>query len=194
MIGQRLKQWLGGAVPAPEDDAVTLQGASTRVLMVCMGNICRSPTAEGVLRARLREAGLHRSVAVDSAGTHGYHTGEAPDPRAIRHAAQRGYDIARLQARPVRPEDFSHFHWLLAMDEANLAWLRSRLPEGAGPRMGLLMEHARRHADVREVPDPYYGAASGFEHVLDLVDDACEGLVARLAAGDSATRPDSGKA
>ncbi|MDO8419669.1 MAG: low molecular weight protein-tyrosine-phosphatase [Rubrivivax sp.] len=162
--------------------------------MVCMGNICRSPMAEGVLRAKLRQAGLHTRVVVDSAGTHGYHAGEAPDPRAIRTAAQRGYDLAALRARPVQPEDFSRFHWLLAMDEANLTWLRSRLPEGAGPRMGLLMEHARRHADVREVPDPYYGAASGFEHVLDLVDDACEGLVARLAAGDSATRPDSGKA
>ncbi len=191
MIGQRLKQWLGGAVPAPEDDAVTLQGASTRVLMVCMGNICRSPTAEGVLRARLREAGLHRSVAVDSAGTHGYHTGEAPDPRAIRHAAQRGYDIARLQARPVRPEDFSHFHWLLAMDEANLAWLNKRLPPEVPTRPALLMSFARRSPGVLEVPDPYYGGPAGFDHVLDLIEDACAGLVTRLQAGppDTLQRP-----
>ena len=162
------------------------------VLMVCMGNICRSPMAEGVLRARLRQAGLEPRVVVDSAGTHGHHRGEAPDPRAIRVAARRGIELEGLRARPVRPEDFSRFHWVLAMDEDNLSWLRRRQPEGAGPRIGLLMEHARRHAGVLEVPDPYYGAEAGFERVLDLVDDACEGLVARLAAelaGDSVDRP-----
>lgn len=153
-----------------------------RVLMVCMGNICRSPMAEGVLRAKLQQAGLHTRVVVDSAGTHGYHTGEAPDPRAVRAAAQRGYALAALRARPVQPEDFSRFHWLLAMDEANLAWLQKRMPEGAPARMELLMSHARRHTGVREVPDPYYGAAAGFEHVLDLVDDACDGLVDCLSA------------
>jgi len=155
---------------------------ATRVLMVCMGNICRSPTAEGVLRAKLRQAGLHARVVVDSAGTHGLHAGEPPDPRAIRSAAQRGYELADLRARPVQAEDFTRFDWLLAMDEANLAWLRSRVPEGATPRIDLLMAHARNHADVNEVPDPYYGAAAGFERVLDLVEDACDGLVARLAA------------
>lgn len=154
---------------------------ATRVLMVCMGNICRSPVAEGVLRAKLRQAGLQTRVVVDSAGTHGYHTGEPPDPRAIRSAAQRGYELADLRARPVQTEDFTRFDWLLAMDEANLAWLQSRLPEGTAPRLGLLMAHARRHTDVIEVPDPYYGAAAGFERVLDLVEDACDGLVAGLA-------------
>lgn len=153
-----------------------------RVLMVCMGNICRSPMAEGVLRAKLQQAGLHTRVVVDSAGTHGYHTGEAPDPRAIRAAAQRGVELAALRARPVQPEDFSRFHWLLAMDEANLAWLQRRAPEGVQARVDLLMTHARRHTGVREVPDPYYGAAAGFEHVLDLVDDACDGIVAHLAS------------
>lgn len=160
---------------------------AVRVLMVCMGNICRSPIAEGVLRARLQQAGLHTRVVVDSAGTHGYHTGEAPDPRAIRAAAQRGVQLDALRARPVRPEDFSRFDWMLAMDEANLAWLQSRMPDGAQTRMGLLMEHACRHSGVREVPDPYYGAAAGFEHVLDLVDDACAGVVARLSAELSAS-------
>jgi len=155
---------------------------ATRILMVCMGNICRSPMAEGVLRAKLQQAGLHARAVVDSAGTHGYHTGEAPDPRAVRTAAQRGYELAGLRARPVQVEDYARFQWLLAMDEANLAWLRSRLPEGSGPRIELLMNHARRHAGVREVPDPYYGAAAGFERVLDLVDDACDGIVALLAA------------
>jgi protein-tyrosine phosphatase len=89
-----------------------------RVLMVCTGNICRSPTAEGVLRAKLQRLGLHGRMVVDSAGTHGYHTSEPPDPRAIKHAAQRGYDIAKLKARPVSDDDFVRFDWLLAMDEA----------------------------------------------------------------------------
>ncbi len=152
------------------------------VLLVCMGNICRSPMAEGVLRAKLRQAGLHTRVVVDSAGTHGYHAGEPPDPRAVRSAAQRGYELAHLRARPVQAEDYTRFDWLLAMDETNLAWLQSRLPAGATPRLGLLMAHARRHGDVVEVPDPYYGAAAGFDRVLDLLEDACDGLVAGLAA------------
>ena len=155
-----------------------------------MGNICRSPLAEGVLRAKLRQAGLDPRVVVDSAGTHGHHRGEAPDPRAIRVAARHGIELEGLRARPVRPEDFRCFHWVLAMDEDNLSWLRSRQPEGAGPRIGLLMEHARRHAGVLEVPDPYYGAEAGFDRVLELVDDACDGLVARLTAdlaGDAAS-------
>ena len=183
---RELRQWLRRAAADDVSPAAT-----TRVLMVCMGNICRSPMAEGVLRAKLRRAGLHPRVVVDSAGTQGYHTGEAPDPRAIRAAARRGVELAGLRARPVQVEDFSRFHWLLAMDGANLAWLRSSQPEGAAPRIGLLMEHARRHAGALEVPDPYYGAAAGFDHVFDLVDDACEGLVARLAA-ELAAGPASG--
>lgn len=154
--------------------------ARVRVLMVCMGNICRSPTAEGVLRARLRAAGLDRHVEVDSAGTHGYHAGEPPDRRAQKHAASRGYDLSKLRARRVVPADFERFDWVLAMDADNLERLRELRPEGAQARLGLLMEHARRHADVREVPDPYYGPPAGFERVLDLVEDACEGLLLRL--------------
>ncbi len=153
-----------------------------RVLMVCMGNICRSPSAEGVLRARLQRAGLLGRVEVDSAGTHGYHTGEAPDARAIRHAAQRGYDIAGQRARPVVPDDFARFHWLLAMDEANLAWLQKRAPQGQAVRIELLLSHARRHAPAREVPDPYYGPPAGFDLVLDLLEDACDGVVEALHA------------
>ena len=152
-----------------------------RVLMVCMGNICRSPTAEGVLRAKLEAAGLGREVEVDSAGTHGHHhAGEAPDPRAVKHAAARGYEIGKLRARRLVDEDFERFDWLIAMDDDNLAFMQSAAPAGSAVRIGLLLEHARRHAGVREVPDPYYGAPAGFEHVLDLVEDACDGLVEAL--------------
>ncbi|MBL8308203.1 MAG: low molecular weight phosphotyrosine protein phosphatase [Rubrivivax sp.] len=157
--------------------------------MVCMGNICRSPTAEGVLRARLQRAGLAGVVQVDSAGTHGYHSGEPPDARAIRHAAQRGYDIAGLRARPVVPEDFTRFQWILAMDEANLEWLSKRAPKGHSARIEPLMLHARHHPDLLAVPDPYYGAAAGFDHVLDLVEDACDGLLPRLQAALGTTPP-----
>jgi low molecular weight protein-tyrosine phosphatase len=183
-----LRQLLGKAAAGePAADG------ALRVLMVCMGNICRSPIAEGVLRAKLQRAGLQAQVQVDSAGTHGYHSGEPPDPRAIGVAARHGVELGGLRARPVVSEDYTRFHWLLAMDEANLDWLRSRRPAGAEPRIGLLMEHARRHADVREVPDPYYGALAGFEHVLALVDDACDGLVERLAAELPRRRPDDPK-
>ncbi|MCC9596033.1 MULTISPECIES: low molecular weight protein-tyrosine-phosphatase [unclassified Rubrivivax] len=159
--------------------------APNSILLVCMGNICRSPTAEGVLRAKLDAAGLAKRLRVDSAGTHGYHAGEAPDPRAVRHAAARGYDLARLRARKVEREDFSRFDWILAMDEDNLARLRQIAPDDARADLGLLMEHALQHAVVREVPDPYYGSAAGFERVLDLVEDACDGIVARLLRAQS---------
>ncbi|MBC7992047.1 MAG: low molecular weight phosphotyrosine protein phosphatase [Rhizobacter sp.] len=158
--------------------------------MVCMGNICRSPTAEAVLRAKLQRVGLHGRVVVDSAGTHGFHAGEAPDPRAIRHGAERGYDLASLRARPVQEADFSQFHWLLAMDADNLEWLRRKAPDSASARLELLMSQAPRLAAEPYVPDPYYGAPAGFERVLDLVEDACDGWVARLSQG-LATSPKS---
>jgi protein-tyrosine phosphatase len=177
MIG-RLKGWLqGGGAPAD-----TGAGAELRLLMVCTGNICRSPTAEAVLRDRLARAGLAGRVWVDSAGTQGYHTGEAPDPRAVKAAAARGYDLRGLRARPMVAADFQHFHWLLAMDEDHLAWMQRKAPPGAGARIELLMPHSRRFAAERNVPDPYYGAPAGFERVLDLVEDACDGLVAQLQA------------
>lgn len=154
---------------------------TTRVLMVCMGNICRSPTAEAVLRAQAALRGLARRVEVDSAGTHGWHAGEPPDPRAQAHGARRGYDLAPLRARRVQAADFERFDLILAMDRGNLAQLLELRPPGAGARVELLMRFARRHA-VDEVPDPYYGAADGFERVLDLVEDACEGLLDHLCA------------
>jgi protein-tyrosine phosphatase len=166
----------------PDADAATLTTpGSTRLLFVCMGNICRSPTAEGVMRAKLRAAGLHRQVAVDSAGMSDHHRGEPPDPRAVRHAAQRGYDLTGLRARAVEPIDFHRFHWMLAMDEDNLRWLRKQAPPEAPVRLQLLLEHGPPGAGL-EVPDPYYGPPAGFEQVLDLIEGACDGLVAQLAA------------
>jgi protein-tyrosine phosphatase len=163
-----------------EPESLPDNPAATRVLMVCMGNICRSPTAEAVLRAKLQRAGLHGRVLVDSAGTHGYHTNEQPDPRAQAHAARRGYDLTALRARPVAADDFARFKWILAMDDANLAWLQEKAPEGSRAHLGLLLEQAAGPLPLREVRDPYYGAAAGFDHVLDLVEHACDGLVATL--------------
>ncbi len=176
MIPQ-LKQWLSGVAPS---DTSTV---STRILMVCTGNICRSPTAEGVLRAKLQRAGLQAQVLVESAGTQGFHSNEPPDARAVRAAAQRGYQIGNLRARPMKPEDFSSFDWLLAMDQSHMGWLLKRSPPQAAGRITLLMPLARQHPGMHEVPDPYYGGPAGFEHVLDLVEDACEGVVDRLRAG-----------
>ncbi|WP_374593009.1 low molecular weight protein-tyrosine-phosphatase [Aquabacterium sp.] len=151
------------------------------ILMVCMGNICRSPTAEGVLRHKLRQAGLHKRVLVDSAGTIASHAGEAPDPRAQSHALRRGYELADLRARQVQPADFMRFDWLLAMDHDNLAWLRQACtPEHQGKLKRLLEFAPQLGRD--DVPDPYYGGPAGFEAVLDLVETACDELVRRLQA------------
>lgn len=151
------------------------------VLMVCMGNICRSPTAEGVLRHKLREAGLDGQVTVDSAGTHGHwHAGEAPDRRSQAHARRRGYDLSALRARQVVEADFEQFDLILAMDWDNLALLEDMSPPTARSRLRRLTEHCRRH-DQPVVPDPYHGGADGFEQVLDLIEDACDGLVDLLA-------------
>lgn len=152
-----------------------------RVLMVCSGNICRSPTAEGVLRAKLQAAGLAGRIEVDSAGTHGFHAKDPPDPRAQAQARRRGYDLSGLRARRVVGEDFVRFDRILAMDEGHLGWLQDAAPPDARASIGLLMAHAVRHRDRREVPDPYYGSERDFELVLDLVEDACEGLARDLA-------------
>ncbi len=170
-----LKFWGKGAT---QDDAPVTARGVTRVLMVCSGNICRSPTAEGVLRAKLRQAGLGRQVAVDSAGTHGFHISEAPDPRAVQSAKRRGYELAHLRARPLEQSDFSRFHWILAMDQKNLVWLQQNKPEGAPAELALLLQQAG--AAVQEVPDPYYGGAEGFERVLDLIEPACDAFARQL--------------
>jgi protein-tyrosine phosphatase len=148
--------------------------------MVCMGNICRSPTAEAVLRARAALRGLAHRVVVDSAGTHGWHAGEPPDARAQAHGARRGYDLSVLRARRVQRADFERFDLILAMDRDNLASLQALRPPDTPARVELLMRYALRER-VDEVPDPYYGAADGFERVLDLVEDACDGLLTHLS-------------
>lgn len=149
---------------------------NTSVLFVCMGNICRSPTAEGVFRRKAAEAGLIERIHIDSAGTHAYHIGNPPDPRAMQAAQRRGYDLFSLRARKVSVQDFTRFDYVLAMDEDNLAILERLMPAGSPSRVGLFMEFAPGHG-VREVPDPYYGGASGFEQVLDMVEMAAEGLL-----------------
>ncbi|MFZ5490752.1 MAG: low molecular weight protein-tyrosine-phosphatase [Pseudomonadota bacterium] len=147
------------------------------VLFVCMGNICRSPTAEGVFRAKVRDAGLENRVRVDSAGTHAFHVGSPPDRRSQRHALERGYDLSGLRARVVEPEDFARFDLLLAMDWDNLALLEQQCPPQFAPRCRLFLSFAPQ-APVAAVPDPYYGTGRDFERVLDLVEQASAGLLA----------------
>jgi len=148
-----------------------------RVLFVCLGNICRSPTAHGVLLKKIQQHGLSGDVEVDSAGTAAYHAGEAPDVRASKAAGQRGYDLSSLRARQAKAEDFDRFDYVLAMDEENLANLNAICPPQARTRPQLFLRDFGRQFKESEVPDPYYGGAKGFEHVLDLVEDACDGLL-----------------
>ncbi len=154
--------------------------ARLRVLMVCTGNICRSPTAEAVLRHKLAAAGLDREVDIDSAGTVDYHVGSPPDRRAQAHGARRGYDLSRLRARLVRADDFAKFDLVLAMDSDHLEYLTERCPEPRRERIRRLLEFVPGRSSGFDVPDPYYGAPAGFERVLDLVELACDGLVEHL--------------
>jgi len=148
----------------------------TKVLFVCMGNICRSPTAQGVFRKLVAEAGLESSVQVESAGTHSYHVGEPPDTRAVQAAKRRGVEIADLRARQVTQDDFRDFDLILAMDWENLALLQQQCPRAHKHKLHLLMRFAGEH-DAATVPDPYYGGPEGFNTVLDYVEDACQGLI-----------------
>lgn len=156
-------------------------GKKFGVLFVCMGNICRSPTAEGVFRAMAERAGQARRLRIDSAGTHDYHVGEPPDPRAIGTALRRGYDLRKLRAREIAPRDYTRFDWILAMDAHNLKEIARRQPREFTGHTGLLLDLAPG-LEHREVPDPYYGGPEGFERVLDLIESASEALLEQIAA------------
>jgi protein-tyrosine phosphatase len=150
---------------------------TTRVLMVCLGNICRSPTAEAVLRKKVHEAGLDERIEVDSAGTADYHVDSPPDRRAVAHGERRGLKMKHLRGRQVSRDDFDRFDFILAMDDDNLADLQSIRPAGSRAKLALLMSYAPE-AGSREVPDPYYGGAEGFERVLTLTESAADGFIA----------------
>ncbi len=149
------------------------------VLFVCMGNICRSPTGEGVFRALVERADLGHHITIDSAGTHAYHVGEPPDPRAQAAALARGIDLSGQRARQATADDFRRFDYVLAMDEDNRRLLARLCPSGEEHRLGLLMDFAP-DAGPRDVPDPYYGGDGGFERVLDMIEAASVGLLAHI--------------
>jgi protein-tyrosine phosphatase len=156
--------------------AEMLKMEAFKVLFVCTGNICRSPTAEGVFSAKVRDASIEKYVSVDSAGTHGFHVGEAPDARAQRAAKKRGYEIGDQRARQIGKDDFAKFDLILAMDWENHALLQQMAPRQYHHKIKLLMSFATEHESA-VVPDPYYGGPDGFEIVLDYVEDAATNLV-----------------
>jgi Protein-tyrosine-phosphatase len=173
---QQSTQRLLTAAECAIDDVMS---SNYRILFVCMGNICRSPSAEGVFRHVLSTHAPDLRIEIDSAGTHDYHVGSPPDRRSIEAARRRGIDLSGLRARMVCAEDFERYDLILAMDEDNLRELRRRAPTTRHERIRLLMEFAP-NASSRYVPDPYYGGAQGFEEVLDLLEEAAQGLVAEL--------------
>ena len=177
------------------------QGAATRtqatvdqpyrIMMVCLGNICRSPTAQGVMEQQVAEAGLQQQVQVDSAGTGDYHIGHAPDHRAQAHALKRGYDISAQRARQLADADFEDFDLILVMDAANERDVLARCPEQYRHKVQRLAGYGRQH-QTDTVPDPYFGGAEGFEQVLDLVEDACAGVLAEVLQGADSKMPPTG--
>lgn len=154
---------------------------SINVLFVCLGNICRSPSAEAVFRAKVAAAGLQRQIIIDSAGTSDWHIGKAPDPRSCQAALKRGYDLSSLRGRQVQSEDFRRFNYILAMDNANLSHLQAMAPADYSGTLELMLNFPVRQV-LLEVPDPYFDAEQGFEQVLDLIETASDALLAHLQA------------
>lgn len=152
------------------------ENAPFGVLFVCTGNICRSPTAEGVFLRLVRDAGLADQISVDSAGTHDYHVGEPPDARSVEAAARRGYNLSGLRARKFEREDLHRFDLVVAMDRGHYAILSRMAHPSAAHKLRMMMSFARRFEQT-EVPDPYYGGEEGFEQVLDMLEDAAQGLI-----------------
>ncbi len=152
---------------------------AVRVLFVCMGNICRSPMAEGMFRKAVREAGLGSQIEIDSAGTHAYHVGSPPDPRAQQAIRQRGEDISDLRGRHVAKEDFERFDYILVMDGDNYDRLIERAPAHHHGKIRRLLSFSRKYPNL-DVVDPYYGGARGFEENLDMIEDAVQGLIREI--------------
>lgn len=150
-----------------------------KVLFVCTGNICRSPTAEGVFRALVEREGLDHAIGVDSAGTHGYHVGEPPDARSCQAASRRGIELSGLRARKVKASDFNEFDVVLAMDRGHHQILKQLCPNGREERLFLFMDFAP-HWGIRDVPDPYYGGGDGFEKVLDMIEHGSTALLEHI--------------
>ncbi len=148
------------------------------VLFVCLGNICRSPTAHGIFQKKVTDKGLDHHIKIDSAGTGDWHIGHAPDPRAQEAAKMRGYDLSSLRARLVTSQDFENYHYVIAMDQSNLKNLEAMKPSSFSGHLGLLLEFADSHVD--EVPDPYQGGKAEFDYVLDLVENACDQLLLHI--------------
>ncbi|GJM12138.1 MAG: protein-tyrosine-phosphatase [Pseudohongiella sp.] len=166
-------------MPTKPDSSEGNQGRKIRVLMVCLGNICRSPTAHGVLEKLIQDKGLASYIEVDSAGTSTYHIGDAPDPRSIAAAQRRGYSLNEQIARQVSASDFHEFDYVLAMDAENLHHLERAAPAGSKARVQLLLDYSA--GATESVPDPYFGGGGqGFEKVLDLVEGACRRLLNQL--------------
>jgi len=156
------------------------QNKKIKVLFVCMGNICRSPTADAVFRHLVKEAGADHMIHVDSAGTHAYHIGDPPDQRTQDTARQRGYRMHDLRARAVQASDFEEFDYILAMDKENLSLLQQRSPHQHTSKIQLFMQYSTQANPNVEVPDPYFGGHQGFELVLDMVEEASQGLLTHL--------------
>ena len=150
------------------------------VLFVCLGNICRSPTAHGVFEKMVLEAGLAQKITIDSCGTGDWHIGHSPDERSASAALTRGYDLSHLRSRQITASDFNRFDYILVMDNKNLSDLKAMRPANYSGQLELFLNYANNYADTLEVPDPYYGGASGFDHVIDLVEDASQVLLTTL--------------
>ena len=160
----------------------------TRVLFICMGNICRSPMAEGIFRKAVQDAGLERQVEIDSAGTHAYHIGSAPDPRAQQAVSRRGADISRLRGRKVTDDDFDRFDYILVMDGDNYSKLIQRAPSRHHGKIRRLLSFSRKYPNL-DVVDPYYGGAQGFEENLDMIEDAVKGLIREISGSTQQAMP-----
>ena len=150
-----------------------------KILFVCLGNICRSPSAEGIMRALVEKAGISENIEIDSAGLIGYHAGSLPDSRMRAHATKRGYQL-ESRSRPVTTDDFDNFDMIIGMDDQNIQGLRALAPSPEAEKKICRMTDFCRNIQIDHVPDPYYGGASGFEHVLDILEDACQGLLDEL--------------